>query len=390
MFSNGEHGRGLMEARRPLQVLLVHVWYWPHVGGGNQHVEQIGRELVRRGHEVTVWCADVPAHEQKRFERGGVNVVRIPPSRVLGGVDPVVSVRDLDLGDFDVVHLHDTLPVLIRRTLAKARRAGKPVVTTYHNDYIKRTAAGRLLKRIRWALQGRRTLHASEARIVLTTHFEQFLRDKGVKGDIDVIPNGFSPVEDAAAAPAALSGRDPSRPMLTFVGRLSEQKGVDVLMDSMDSFGDDPGFDLAIAGKGELAGWLGERHAQAKCKDAISVLGLVSEAEKRWLYENATAVVIPSRFEGLPTVLLEAMHSGTPVVMADVNGLGRLVDKAGSGLSVPMEDPSSLASAMAEIALADSDRLAGWGSGGIAASQAYLWPSVTDSVLEVYRRVVGD
>ncbi len=390
MFSNEEHGRGLMEAHRPLHVLLVHVWYWPHVGGGNQHVEQIGRELVRRGHEVTVWCTDVPAHNQKRFKRGGVNVIRIPPSRVLGGVDPVVSVRGLDLGDVDVVHLHDTLPMLIRRTLAKARRAGKPVVTTYHNDYVKRTAAGRLLKRVRWALQGRRTLHASEARIVLTTHFERLLRNKGVKGSLDVIPNGFSPVEDAAAAPVALSGRDPGRPLLAFVGRLSEQKGIDVLMDSMDSFDGDPGFDLAIAGTGELADWLDGCHAQAKCKDAISVLGLVSEAEKRWLYENATAVVIPSRFEGLPTVLLEAMNSGTPVVMADVNGLGELVDEAGSGLSMPMGDPASLASAMTEMALADSDRLAEWGFGGIAASQSYLWPSVTESVLEVYRRVVGD
>jgi glycosyltransferase involved in cell wall biosynthesis len=302
----------------------------------------------------------------------------------------VVSVRGLDLDDIDVVHLHDTLPVLIRRTLKKALHAGKPVVTTYHNDYIKRTAAGRLLKKMRWALQGRRTLHASEARIALTTHFEQLLRDKGVKGSLDVIPNGFSPVEDAAEAPAALSGRDHSRPLLAFVGRLSEQKGVDVLMESMDSFDGDPGFDLAIAGKGEMAAWLVGRHAQAKCKDAISILGLVSDAEKRWLYENATAVVIPSRFEGLPTVLLEAMHSGTPIVMSDVNGLGEIVDEAGSGLSVPMEDPASLASAMAEMALADPDRLAGWGSGGIAASQAYLWPSVTDSVLEVYRRVVGD
>ena len=57
-----------MGTSRPLHVLLVHVWYWPHVGGGDQHVEQIGRELVRRGHRVTVWCADVPAHEEEFAE----------------------------------------------------------------------------------------------------------------------------------------------------------------------------------------------------------------------------------------------------------------------------------------------------------------------------------
>ena len=378
-----------MDTSRPLHILLAHVWYWPHVGGGDQHVEQIGMELVRRGHKVTVWCADVPAHEERRFNRGGVEVVRIPPSRVLGGVDPVVSINDLDLSDVDVVHLHDTLPVLIRRTLAKARSAGKPVVTTYHNDYIKTTLAGKALKRLRWALQGRRTLHSSDARIVLTKFFEELLRKKGVRGDLRIIPNGFSPVEDEPEEPHSLSSRDKSRPLVSFVGRLSDQKGVDVLMDAMDSYDGDPGFDLAIAGKGELSDWLAERHSESGSKQFISVLGLVSEAEKRWLYENSTAIAIPSRFEGLPTVLLESMHAGTPVIMADVNGLGGMVEGFGCGLSVPCEDHQALASAIRKASLSDDQTRSEWGSAGRVAAREYQWDRVTDRVLEVYREVVG-
>ena len=378
-----------MDTSRPLHILLAHVWYWPHVGGGDQHVEQIGRELVRRGHKVTVWCADVPAHEEKRFNRGGVDVVRIHPSRVLGGVDPLVSVSDLDLSDVDVVHLHDTLPVLIRRTLAKARSAGKPVVTTYHNDYIKTTLAGKALKRLRWALQGRRTLHSSDARIVLTPFFEELLRKKGVRGDLHVIPNGFSPVEKEPDEPPMLSPRDKSRPLVSFVGRLSDQKGVDVLMDAMDSYDGDPGFDLAIAGKGELSDWLAERHSRSSSKERITVLGLVSEAEKRWLYENSAAIAIPSRFEGLPTVLLESMHAGTPVIMADVNGLGGMVERSGCGLSVPCEDHHALASAIKTACLSDDKTRSDWGSAGREAARDYQWDRVTDRVLEVYRGVLG-
>ena len=66
-----------------MRILLVHVWYWPHVGGGDQHVEQLARELVKLGHEVSVWCADIPAHEEKEFTRGGVKVTRLIPKRVL-------------------------------------------------------------------------------------------------------------------------------------------------------------------------------------------------------------------------------------------------------------------------------------------------------------------
>ena len=353
-------------------------------------MEQIGRELVKRGHRVTVWCADVPAHEESNFTRGGVEVVRIPPSRVLGGVDPVVSVGQLDISDVDVVHLHDTLPILIRRTLSKAKRAGKPVVTTYHNDYVKKTALGRAMKALRWVTQGRRTLHSSDARIVLTPFFEDLLRKKGVRGHLDVIPNGFSPVEDPAEEPAGLSERDAGRPLISFVGRMSFQKGLDVLMDAMDSYEGDPGFDLAIAGKGELTEWLNDRHSESSAKQHISVLGLVSDSEKRWLYENSDCIVIPSRFEGLPTVLLEAMHSGTPVIMADVNGLGAMVEGCGSGLSVPCEDHSSLASAMTEAINADPETASQWGSSGREASREYQWDRVTDRVLEVYRMVVEE
>lgn len=376
----------------PLRVLLVHVWYWPHVGGGDQHVEMLGRELVKRGHEVTVWCADVPAHEPRRFERGGVNVVRLPPSRVLAGVDPVVSLDGLSMDGFDVVHLHDTLPILVRKSLKMARSVGVPVVTTYHNDYVKHGLISNAVKKLRWAAQGRATLHASAARICLTGYFHDLLRSKGVQGDIDIIPNGFSPIADDAERPESLPEISADRPLLTFIGRLSEQKGLDVLMDAWDLLAaeSDPGFDLAIAGKGELGDWLTERFGSASRADSLHRLGLVSEGEKRWLLEYSTGIVIPSRFEGLPTVMLEAMHSQAPTIMADVNDLGRLVTEPGAGLSVPPGDPAALAMAMSSLTQADESQRQAWGESGHSAAQTYMWPAITNDVLAVYRRVVEE
>ena len=123
-----------------------------------------------------------PPTKKDDSEGEGVDVIRITPSRLLGGVDPFVSVSDLDLSDVDVVHLHDTLPVLIRRTLSKAKKAGKPIVTTYHNDYVKKTALTRALKRIRWVLQGRRTMHSSDAGIVLTPFLSSSSGPKAFRG----------------------------------------------------------------------------------------------------------------------------------------------------------------------------------------------------------------
>ena len=376
------------EVDSPLSVLLVHVWYWPHRGGGNQHVEHIARQLVARGHKATVWCADIPEHEEKRFIRDGVEVIRLPPKRILGGIDPVVSIQQLEM-NFDIVHLHDTLPVLIRRSIKRARKEKIPVVTTFHNDYIKTSLSGKILKRIRWALQGRRTLHSSNARIALTPYYANHLKNRGVHKSIDVLPNGFEPVAEDAARPASLPVSIEEHPLFVFVGRLSEQKGLDVLMDAWDLLchQGEPNACLAIAGSGELDAWLDKRIASSKYPDSIAKLGRVDDAEKRWLFEQAKGVLIPSRFEGLPTVLLEAMHAGAPTVMADVNDLGRLVTEPNAGLSVAPGDSQDLLKAIKTLLQADDDQIKQWSENGHEASKPYLWSNVVDDLLEVYKRV---
>jgi len=372
----------------PLSVLLVHVWYWPHIGGGNQHVEHIARQLVARGHKATVWCADIPEHEEKRFIRDGVEVIRLPPKRVLGGIDPVVSIKNLDM-NFDIVHLHDTLPILIRRSLKRARKEKIPVVTTFHNDYIKTSLTGKILKRIRWAIQGRRTLQSSSARIALTPYYAKHLKGRGVGKAIDVLPNGFEPVAEDASRPSTLPSNIEEHPLLVFVGRLSEQKGLDVLMDAWDLLCQlgEPEARLAIAGSGELNQWLDERIASSTYPDSIVKLGRVEDCEKRWLFEQAKGVLIPSRFEGLPTVLLEAMHAGAPVVMSDVNDLGRLVTEPNAGLSVSPGDATELVHAIETLLGSDDAQCSTWSENGRKASKPYLWSNVVDDLLEVYQRV---
>ncbi len=383
--------KGPHKADSKLNILLVHVWFWPHIGGGNQHVEHIGKELVKRGHKVTVWCADVPKHDEKEFQRGGINVVRFSPKRVLGGVDPVVSTNHLSIDEFDLIHLHDTLPTLIRQVLKRAKKQNKPIVTTYHNDYIKHGFIANLIKKIRWAMQGRKTLHSSNGRIVLTPFFEKLLKEKGVKGDIDIIPNGFVPILESGIRPSKLPDNiENERPTLTFIGRLSEQKGLDVLLKAWEISGlnSKPDFDLIIAGKGELGEWLEKQVMNISFSKHIHVLGVVSEEEKQWLFENSTGMVIPSKFEGLPTVLLEAMHNKLPVIMSNVNGLGELVDDAKSGLSFNSGSDIELSKTMNALISSSKKQLNEWGDAGKIAAEKYLWENVTEEIIKLYNRIL--
>jgi len=382
---------GPIKADAKLNILLVHVWFWPHIGGGNQHVEHIGKELVKRGHEVTVWCADVPEHDEKEFERGGIKVIRLIPKRVLGGVDPVVSTHHLSIEKFDLIHLHDTLPTLIRQVLKRAKKEKTPVITTYHNDYIKHGFISNLIKKLRWIIQGRNTLNSSNGKIVLTPFFETLLRKKGIKGNIDIIPNGFVPITESPIKPSKISKNTTNeRPTLTFIGRLSEQKGLDILLKAweINSLYSKPSFDLIIAGKGELSSWLSNTVENLPYSKNIRILGVVSEEEKQWLFENSTGIVIPSRFEGLPTVLLEAMHNYLPVIMSDVNGLGELVEKANCGISFNSGSDIELSKAMTSLISSSKIQLNEWGNAGNSAAEKYLWNHVTKEILELYYRIL--
>ena len=274
-------------------------------------------------------------------------VIRLPPKRVLGGIDPVVSIKDLAM-NFDIVHLHDTLPVLIRRSV-KASTKGKDSSCDHVSQRLHQDEP-------QWKDSEAHTLGTSrpknasciDARIALTPYYAKHLKGRGVRKSIDVLPNGFEPVAEDAVRPSTLPIDVEDRPLLVFVGRLSEQKGLDVLMDAWDSLCQqgEPNARLAIAGSGELNEWLDDRIASSTYPQSIAKLGRVEDSEKRWLFEQAKGVLIPSRFEGLPTVLLEAMHAGAPTVMADVNDLGRLVTEPNAGLSVTPGDSNGLVEAI--------------------------------------------
>tara|TARA_B100000609_G_scaffold199326_1_gene202097 strand:+ start:20577 stop:21692 length:1116 start_codon:yes stop_codon:yes gene_type:complete len=367
-----------------MNILLVHVWFWPHVGGGDRHVELLGKELVARGHNVTVWCADVPRHDEREFTRHGVKVVRIPASRVLGGVDPVVSLGDLDPGEFDVVHLHDTLPILIRSVAKKASRIGVPIVTTYHNDYVKKTLSGKFIKWLRWQIQGKHTLGLSDKIIVLRPYFSRLLSSKGIRKEPLVVPTGFEPPEKTDSRPHDVS----EAPFFLFLSRLTEQKGVDILLQAWDQLaeGKRSGHKLILAGDGPM-----RKHVETAASsdpESILYLGLVDEEEKSWLLRNATGLILPSRYEGLPAILLEAAWEGLPVAMSNVNGLGNFTEESGFGVSFTPNDVDSCTKAISEIINAKPERKHDWAESGRVIAATYLWPEVASRIEDIYESVV--
>ena len=164
-----------------------------------------------------------------------------------------------------------------------------------------------------------------------------------------MVPNGVRPSEAAPRheARAALGVADDTT-VVGFVGRLVPQKAPHVLVRAMRKVADKlPGAVLALVGAGPLDEELRRLAAEVGVTDRVLWLG---ERDGRALMAGFDVFAIPSRSEGLPYVVLEAMAAGLPVVATDTAGVELLVETGVNGAVVPREDPDAFAAALVEVA----------------------------------------
>jgi glycosyltransferase involved in cell wall biosynthesis len=168
-------------------------------------------------------------------------------------------------------------------------------------------------------------------------------RDYRVR-EVAVVPNAMG--EKRAEGPAESGEGDAG--YLLAVGRLRIRKGVDVLLAAMpELLLRHPAARLLIAGDGEHRAALERAAAALGLGEAVSFLGKADAMRVRRLLRGAAALVVPSIYEGMPLVVLEAMEASVPVVASRVSGIPEVVEDGHTGWLVPPEEPASLAAALA-------------------------------------------
>lgn len=136
--------------------------------------------------------------------------------------------------------------------------------------------------------------------------------------------------------------------MILSAGRLSEQKGFDVLIEAASELHerrDD--FVVLIAGDGDLEDRLRTQIGQLGLEETVYLVGF--QTPLRPAIAGADVFALASRYEGMPTVLLEAMSVSTPVVATAVDGVPELIPEERFGLLVPPDDAAALAGALERL-----------------------------------------
>lgn len=191
-----------------------------------------------------------------------------------------------------------------------------------------------------------------------------------IEGKLEVIGNGVTLPEHL---PLPHDG-----PVLS-VGRLIPSKGMDVVIEACASLGRP----LVIAGSGSSQPAL---EAQASALGAeVHFAGLVDHDRLATLYRSASVVVLASRREGMPNVILEAMAHGRPVVATPCGGIPELITDGVNGLLVPQDDPGALAAALDRLFTEPelAERLA---AEARATAEGFAWESLQPKLEEALER----
>ena len=176
-------------------------------------------------------------------------------------------------------------------------------------------------------------------------------RDIGLpQGAIRVVHNGVPELE-LTARPRISQG-----PVVGSLGRLTEQKGYDVLVRSLAQL---PEVHAVIVGDGEERAPLEGLARELGVAERLHILGW--QDDPRSYLTSLDVFVLPSRFEGFPLSIVEAMQAGLPVVAADVGSIAEALDDERAGTLVPPDEPEALARALREL-LDDDERRARLGA----------------------------
>ncbi len=201
---------------------------------------------------------------------------------------------------------------------------------------------------------------------------------------ISVIANGVDVDRFAAVEPVDLAslGIAPGRRLATFVGRLERQKGIGWLIESSPEWmAQVPDCDLLVVGSGPLARELAGQVEKLGIGDRVHFAGWRPDVPE--ILSASSVLVLPSQWEGMPNVVLEAMASRLPVVATNVEGVCELLGPQAGQQTVSYGDGSALADRLVGV-LSDPARAAALGEANhLRAEQDFS----LDAMVEAYERL---
>lgn len=324
-----------------MRVLFWSDLFWPYIGGSEIFASKLLQALRERHEFVVVTRQDSPDLPQEDFY-SGVPIYRLPFLTALAGRDVgrMISLRRQVAAlkrNFapDLIHIHNFGPsILFHHETADVDPVPMLFTVQLEISPYKKAGPDTLVER---------TLGAADWINCVSTETLAQVRQR-VPETIARSSVVFNGLQVPPLLPQALPLEPPK---LLCLGRLQRQKGFDLAVSALAAIIDRlPGARLIIAGDGPERGSLERQVAELNLTGAVDFTGWIPPDKVPALIDSATMVVMPSRYEGLPLVGLEAALMARPIVASRISGLSEIVLHEKTGLLIEPEDTAGLAEAI--------------------------------------------
>jgi glycosyltransferase involved in cell wall biosynthesis len=371
------------------------------IGGTRRHLVDVALGQAAAGLDVHV-TASCERHAEfredlERLARAGVDVHELPMVR---SIRPATDwgharalARRIESLRPHVVHTHSSKAGVLGRFAALRAGRGARVHTPHTFAFLFANMFSARQRRLYRAIEtwfARRTdlivaVGHGEARTMLASGVVAQER-------IRVVPNGIQPEAFASAAPLPRAelcpqGADRGHLVAGVVGLLNVAKGQDLAVRALAERGCER-VDLVLVGHGEMDAELRALARDLGVHERVAFLGWRRDVPR--ILRTLDVLLLPSRWEGLPYVVLEAMAAGTPVVAARVDGALELVRDGETGFTFPIESVAGLAEALGHLARltpAERARLGSAGRGEL--ERAHTRETMVAGLVAVYEEAVA-
>ena len=341
---------------KQMRILQVTPYFCEHYGGTERYCFNLSRELIKLGHEVHVYTSHIESDAPRIETRAGIKIHRFPTIMNIWNINPLsIITHRMVQSNFDIIHVHSyiyfnsnqaVLAKIIRTYLRKKTK----LILHLHGGlgtppYLDKQPIKKTIKRFYDKTVGKVMMKGAD-RILSACQSDAKIAQKQFN-----IPNGkisiiYNAIDMNLFNNSSNRLESNIEPYLLFVGDLESWKGLQPLITSMKILErNGEKFKLRIIGTGSLEEQL---RGMADGLD-IDFLGFVPHYQIPDMMKSAFAFILPSYWEGIPTVALEAISSGTPVIATDVGGIPEIIRNDKTGILIKPNAPLEIANAVQRL-----------------------------------------
>lgn len=399
-----------------MRILQVVERYNPRIGGVENHVYHLSREMAQLGHDVSVVTSHSIAATDVRgisnagvtlhpslstlpnyeISEAGVRVHRFKPTiglYTLLFTPGMISYLFRHMTENDIIHVHSYLHAEPTVVMLVAKLKRKQFILTAHDLVSSYGGFLDVVKKCGDMAIGKTVLKSAAALVALTpVNKEEYLKLGAPEGKIRVIPNGI--VEEAFAglhpSEAIIAELGNPEHLVLFVGRFVQYKGAQYIIKAIGQvLSEFPQTRFVFVGKDDgYLSTLTRLARTAQVRENCVFIESCSDEKLRQMYATADVFVLPSICEGFGMAPLESMAAGTPVVLANLGGMRHILSELG-GTPLDMDE-----NVVDQIANAIKDVFRNGRQESVdrrrkKVLEAYSWSEIARRLLNVYDEVLS-